>query len=159
LPTYAFQRERFWLEAPRERGAEPATGTSSDETSFWQAVEQEDLDALTSALQVDDPDVRSSLATMVPALSHWRRHGREQATLGCWRYRIVWRPLSSAPDHEVSGSWLIVVPSALAQDELLPLLQGALTSRGASVTSMRVRDDFDRARLAARLREAVTDGV
>jgi acyl transferase domain-containing protein/NADP-dependent 3-hydroxy acid dehydrogenase YdfG/acyl carrier protein len=66
LPTYAFQRARYWLDPPRSR-------TSTGERSFWSAVEHADLDALAETLGVDVGDgERSALARVLPALARWR---------------------------------------------------------------------------------------
>ncbi|MEW9534788.1 acyltransferase domain-containing protein, partial [Microbispora sp. NPDC049125] len=52
LPTYAFQRERFWPEAgPVEAVA--SASVDEVEARFWEAVEREDLEALAGALAVD----------------------------------------------------------------------------------------------------------
>src|SRR5262249_23238357 len=66
---------------------------------------------------------------------------------------------ASSAHGDVSGTWLLAVPAALARDELLAQLQGALTHHGASITSLLLEDDFDPTWLAARIRTAVPDGL
>ncbi|WP_438491324.1 SDR family NAD(P)-dependent oxidoreductase [Streptomyces asiaticus] len=88
LPTYAFQRTRYWVEPRTGPVAEAATGPA--ETEFWTAVENADLDTLTATLgaAADAP-----LSEVLPLLSSWRSRLSDQAALDSWRYRIGWQPL------------------------------------------------------------------
>jgi len=96
LPTYAFQRSRFWPEPEVSVGkADPL------DAAFWQLVEN---DELASVLDLD-PEVA---AAVVPALSSWRTRQRAQSVVDSWRYRESWHRLS--PSGAFSGSWLVVVP-------------------------------------------------
>ncbi|MBI0382512.1 acyltransferase domain-containing protein, partial [Streptomyces albiflaviniger] len=93
LPTYAFQRERFWPETSIAGGGRDAgsTGTAdSVDARFWEAVEREDLEALAEALDVDG---NAPLSAVLPALSAYHRSNREQSTIDGWRYRVSWKPV------------------------------------------------------------------
>jgi acyl transferase domain-containing protein len=77
LPTYPFQRRRYWLDAGT--ASDPASATL--ESGFWDAVERADSTDLAAALQLDTGQV-SSLDAVLPALATWRRQR-------FWRYRVV----------------------------------------------------------------------
>ncbi|MFD6180799.1 type I polyketide synthase [Streptomyces goshikiensis] len=139
LPTYAFQSQRFWPEAaPVEAGALPAE--SAIDARFWDAVEREDLAALTAELRIEGDQ---PLTALLPALSSWRRQSREQSTVDGWRYRVVWKPLAEAATTRLSGTWLVVVPEAVsgpAGDAAAAVLR-TLTDRGAEVRTVTVAAD------------------
>ena len=103
LPTYAFQRERFWPEAGES--AAPAHRRRPADAEFWSAVEREDLESLGSSLDLDD----DTLTAVVPALSSWRRRRRERSTVDGWRYRATWKSAHRhgrwrAPGRDLAGA-------------------------------------------------------
>ncbi len=148
LPTYAFQRERYWLDT---FVAPPALGGSAAEAEFWAAVEGEDLTAVADALRLET----EAVGAVLPALSTWRRKRQEQSTVDGWRYRAVWRPLTDLPNGTISGTWLVVAPAGAAEREDVTAVVRAMGDGGAAVGLLELdvtRDDRDTT--AARLREA-----
>nr|WP_307826926.1 SDR family NAD(P)-dependent oxidoreductase [Streptomyces pactum] len=156
LPTYAFQRERYWLE---EAGTAPdPSGTPHDEVEarFWEAVEREDLTELAATLGVDGD--REQLGAVLPALSSWRRQRRERSVIDSWRYTVGWKPVSGTAVPVLTGPWLLVVPAADTGTELTVSLTRVLGERGARVVPLTVgAADTDRTRLTERLRTALAD--
>ncbi|MFD7896773.1 type I polyketide synthase [Streptomyces sp. NPDC059743] len=150
LPTYAFQRDRFWNipAAPDE-----AVAPDPLDAEFWAAVEQEDLSALTSALGTDE----DSVAAVLPALSSWRRSRRDRSAVDSWRYRVSWSPLGTVPTVPavpLSGSWLVVSAEGIDDSEIV----GALSGHGAEVRRLVLDEScVDRTVLAGRL--AGLDGI
>ncbi|WP_042375180.1 type I polyketide synthase, partial [Streptacidiphilus neutrinimicus] len=159
LPSYAFQRRRYWPTAAS--WAETATGgpgaTDAVDARFWEAVERGDLQALTTTLDLDGDQ---PLSSVLPALTAWRRQSRDRSTVDGWRYRIGWRPTTEAPRAGVTGHWLLVVPDGQRDHEWAVAAERALSQRG--VTVHRVEFDApttaDRAVLAGRLRAALPEG-
>nr|WP_281257009.1 type I polyketide synthase [Streptomyces alboverticillatus] len=148
LPTYAFQRRRYW---PSFGSVAPAVPTHAEpaEERFWAAVESEDLDAIADALGLDD---RHGLDSVLPALSAWRKKHRERSTVDSWRYRIGWEPLPESGTARLSGTWLMLAEgaSALADDTAAALRRaGATPLVLAPVSSEETASD-----LARRLRDA-----
>ncbi|WP_405827176.1 type I polyketide synthase [Streptomyces sp. NBC_01176] len=91
LPTYAFQRERFWPEPAAHRVSE--TSANPLDASFWAAVERGDAHDLAEVLGVDEAE----LDTVVPALSAWRQGATERTRVDGWRYRVGWQPFTPPP--------------------------------------------------------------
>ncbi|MFK0256349.1 type I polyketide synthase, partial [Streptomyces sp. NPDC090445] len=150
LPTYAFQRQRFWPEtAPSGDSTAPVRAADAVDDRFWDAVERGDLAALLPELEVDD---EASFGAFVPALAAWRRQNQEQAQADGWRYRVQWKPLTAAVSSGLpGGEWIVVVPEACEGDALIDSLAGALAGRGAEVRRVVVAAGTGRAALAGLL--------
>ncbi|SMC49107.1 type I polyketide synthase [Kibdelosporangium aridum] len=153
LPTYPFQRLRYWL--TEAEPSVPAEAGPSVDSRFWAAVQQEDLAELARTLDVP---ADQSLEAVLPALSSWYRGNQRQAEMDDKRYGVVWQTLDPATPATLTGTWLVV-----SSDAEHPWVQGALdaiTRAGAAVRHLQLNEtDTDRAVLASKLRVLLEDGV
>jgi acyl transferase domain-containing protein/acyl carrier protein len=163
LPTYAFQRERYWPRpaTPSDGGRGPAAGapaTVGQETvdaHFWAAVENGDLSGLGPDVRFDD---ETPLKDVLPELASWHRDELEQARVAGWRYVERWRPLDgqAAAPH---GRWLLVHPGGTESDATTEWVRDSLVEAGCSVVDFLVdTTDTDPAAVAERLKQAGADG-
>ncbi|WP_431038433.1 type I polyketide synthase [Streptomyces sp. P6-2-1] len=102
LPTYAFQRRRYWAEP---RAAAPAT----EESAFWAAVESPDPGALARLTGLGEDDVPEALRR---ALARWRREGKQAVPGGPRVHRVRWQPVEPPESVAPGGTWLLLVPAA-----------------------------------------------
>ncbi|MEV4300879.1 SDR family NAD(P)-dependent oxidoreductase, partial [Microbispora rosea] len=136
LPTYAFQRERYWLETRPER----AVAADPVEAGFWDAIDRGDLTTLAADLGVDPS---APLDSLLPALTSWRARGRERSRLDGWRYRVSWQPVPEPGPVSPAGTWVLIGTDPVGFAE-------ALTGHGAHVLAV---ETGERTVLAQRLRE------
>ncbi|MBO1414199.1 type I polyketide synthase [Streptomyces sp. FH025] len=153
LPTYPFQRRRYWVEPVTEPSGADARG--SMDTAFWEAVENQDLETLAESLRLTDT---APLAQLLPALSAWRQGSRQRAALDSWRYRVVWRPVDEPAPGVLDGTWLLARPADGGATALADALAEAAEAHGARVVSVPIDTDVERGQLAELLRQAA-DGA
>nr|AGY62759.1 EbeG [Kitasatospora aburaviensis]SCN11953.1 ebeE-type I polyketide synthase [Kitasatospora aburaviensis] len=154
LPTYAFQRRRFWLEAEPEDEPDTDREPLADQ-SFWTAVEQGDVEAVARALGAgpDGGAAVDALTPALPVLAAWRQRQRTRSVLDGWRYVIDWQPLREPSGPALTGTWLLATPAGHTGDPWAAGAERALAEHGARVLRIELDPAGDRAGLAARLRE------
>ncbi|WP_344599046.1 type I polyketide synthase, partial [Streptomyces violaceusniger] len=106
LPTYAFQRERFWPEASHQRAASVVDGLDAE---FWEAVEREDA------------------SSVLPVLASLRQR-QARSAVDRWRYRVGWSSLPERPGGQLGGAWAVLAAADAGDD-----LAAFLTEAGAEV--------------------------
>ncbi|MDC0774074.1 acyltransferase domain-containing protein, partial [Streptomyces sp. HD] len=160
LPTYAFQHARYWLDhgTAAAGGAAESARTAADtaDDRFWEAVECEDVDALTHSLGL----AAEQIGAVVPALASWRKRQQQQTAVDALYYQVAWKPAAIEPasaardlaDHRR----LLVLPGDPDGDD--PTVTTLTTALGGPdrVVTVHVTGSArtDRAALADLLREA-----
>ncbi|MER5936555.1 type I polyketide synthase [Streptomyces sp. NPDC001928] len=156
LPTYAFQRRRYWL---RDRRAQrpAAVRQHGTDAGFWSLVDGGDPAALADRLGVS---ADTSLGSLLPVLSDWRRRQSEASELAAWRYTVTWKPVG-VPAATLTGNWLVVAPEQTTadQDGFVEQCAQALRDAGARITVLTLGSHDSRTALAARIRELAPDGA
>ncbi|QMU70752.1 type I polyketide synthase [Streptacidiphilus sp. P02-A3a] len=102
LPTYPFQRRRYWLTAPK-RPAGPAPD------DLWA---RQDPGRLAADLGVS----RQALDEVLPALAGWQAARTRELRADSWRYRVGWRPVPVSTAERLDGRLLLVLPETADQD-------------------------------------------
>ena len=150
LPTYAFTRDRYWVEGILAAPAGNRVGDPAEDR-FWAAVDGGDVAGLAETLALEGQRIEQVL----PALASWRRRERGRSLTADWRYRIAWTPVADRRPAELTGTWLVVTGPAGA-DRAADCV-AALGGPGAQPLLVEATAT-DRDALAAQVRAAV-DGA
>ncbi|MEH1101800.1 SDR family NAD(P)-dependent oxidoreductase [Micromonospora sp. CPCC 205561] len=128
LPTYPFQHERYWRDSVEPAAADGA----GDDDGLWAAVDSGDLDTVVTTLDVDP---QAPLASVLPALSAWRRGRQERSALDGWRYQAQWERRPGGTPGTLTGTWLLVLPDPASAGDAAAAVADALAAHGASVVT------------------------
>ena len=155
LPTYAFQRQRYWPAWPTIAGGRPWPAGTGPRRGSGRRWTRRMCRRWPGRLQVPGD---APLSAVLPVLSRWRRQQREQAVLDGWRYRVTWQPVPDPQPAVLAGRWLLVVPAGLAGTGLAGRCARVLADGGAEVVTVEVdleSGGLDRTVLAAVLGQAL----
>ncbi|MEU6201917.1 beta-ketoacyl synthase N-terminal-like domain-containing protein, partial [Streptomyces sp. NPDC047061] len=128
LPTYPFQRQHYWPKATTGRGDHD--GDSAD-GEFWQAIESNDVEALAGVLGLTAE--RSTVESLMPALTGLRQRQRSRAKFNAQLYRVAWEPVTADIRPAVSGSRLLLVPPGFPDERVVAEVAEALSADGGVV--------------------------
>ena len=135
LPTYAFQRQRYWLKGEETPRVQTSTGSAVAEggdDDLWASVEQGDVDALAATLEIEGRLERASLEALLQPLEAWRRERIARAKVDRMRYRMEWKTLPDVSPSRLEGSWLVLLDAGWESDPWMLGIVEALRSGGAS---------------------------
>ncbi len=117
LPTYPFQRKRFWL-LPE---ATPESRSPRRDSAFWEAVESGDLQRLGDLLGTGtEPEITE----LLPAMARWRRDHDQTAAMDRLRYRVSWQPVAGQVARK--RNWIVVHAADLPVPEPVRAALGAV---------------------------------
>jgi acyl transferase domain-containing protein len=151
LPTYAFQRQPYWL-----RTRFQAVGS---EARFWEIVGRHDVAALADLLGARETN-HDSLRDLIPLLSTWRLREETRSAIDRLCYHIAWEDVSPPSDTAPAGTWLVVVPAGPAIHDVAAWCREAIAAHGGDVVELRLTESgVDRETLTGLLRDALASAT
>ncbi len=146
LPTYAFERQRHWVEAPREGAGVSLEG----DRTLWEAVRGDSPVAFGELLGLSESE-RVAVAPLLPRLAAWKERREAESEIESWLYRERFeREGAGSPGTQVlEGVWLVVAPEE-ASEVATALVTSIAAAEGRVV---RCGASLDRVALARSLGE------
>jgi acyl transferase domain-containing protein/acyl carrier protein len=133
LPTYAFDRESYWLEMPESRDR---TFTNAADANFWSVVASGQAERMASLLSSNgalSDSARAALPDLVRALASYHASVHAEPLTPSRVYAPEWRRVQRrAADAALAGEWLLCCDKG----EWPPAIErivSALRRHGASV--------------------------
>src|SRR5262249_578217 len=134
LPTYAFQRQRYWPCPPAATAVMGGDGAAAGvEARFGAAVEGQDAAGLAPGLGGEG----GGLWGGARGVAAWRGRELDASVTEAWRYQVSWVPRADPGPGLLAGSWLLVT----LQDGDTELAAGcarALAAHGAAMVTVAV---------------------
>ncbi|MEZ4867751.1 MAG: type I polyketide synthase [Caldilineaceae bacterium] len=173
LPTYPFQRQRYWL--PTAKQTHAAVSHHADTpvqapTPIVDWLTQGQLEPLTNLLRPHlQAEQMAALPAMLAALAQAHQRQLTAGSMPGWLYQLAWQPqareqVTEGPFFQAKGSWLIVADQGGIGQTLATRLteegQQALLVQAAALGLQATADDpaWLSARFTALLQEAKAKG-
>ncbi|MFF1716732.1 amino acid adenylation domain-containing protein [Streptomyces sp. NPDC058268] len=122
LPGYAFQRRRYWKDAPKK--ADPVA--AAPDKAFWDVVSGGLPGNLADLLELPE-QLRAGMAELLPHLAGWRAKQELAGTVADWLYEETWQSADAAGSAVLDGAWAVLAPEAgaVAAHEVASVLERA----------------------------------
>jgi len=113
LPTYPFQRQRYWIETFQASPEKLASIVRENNPPIVNQLNQGDLEKLVQQLSKTGKFSSEQLELFPQLLGLIYREKLDRATFKNWLYEIQWKPLNISQSHQIfqPSHWLIFADS------------------------------------------------